>query len=143
MVSAGALALCILFLTGCEGEQPASVRLRHPNRCASIVKPINTTFWDRPWGLAGLDLELAERLAHQLGRPLELIELDNETIIIDTLAAGQADLAAMSLPVLATWNARVDFSEWLLEDQFVLVAQPDTLGPELPQFGEPRSVCPI
>ena len=29
----------------------------------------------------------------------------------------------MSLPVLATWNARVDFSEWLLEDQFVLVAQ--------------------
>ena len=133
-LSAGALALYILFLTGCEGEQPSVSAPTPPEPLRVIVKPINTTFWDRPWGLAGLDLELAERLAHQLGRPLELIELDNETIIIDTLAAGQADLAAMSLPVLATWNARVDFSEWLLEDQFVLVAQPDTLGPELPQF---------
>ena len=90
-LSAGALALCILFLTGCEGEQPDPGAPAPPEPLRVIVKPINTTFWDRPWGLAGLDLELAERLAHQLGRPLELVELDNETLIIDTLAAGQAD----------------------------------------------------
>ena len=128
-------ALLVLLLIGCEGP-PASDTTpsvaKEPLRV--LIKPTNSTFWDRPWGLSGLDLELAERLAKQLGRPLEQIELNDDRLIIETLAAGQADLAAVSLPVLQTWNQQVEFSDWILEDQYVLAYSADQEPPDLSQL---------
>ena len=126
---------CLFFvflLSACEpAPQTSKVAVSTEDALRVIVKPTNSTFWNRAWGLSGLDLELAERLAHQLKRPLELIELNNDRLIVETLAAGQADFAAVSMPTLQRWSSLIHFSETLLDDQYVLVYHPDAPQPEL------------
>lgn len=126
---------CLFFavlLSACEPAPSSAPVIVSANEALRvIVKPRNDTFWDRPWGLSGLDLELAQRLAHQLDRELELIELNNDRLIVETLAAGQADLAAVSLPMLERWTGLIQFSDPLLSDQYVLAYHPDDPEPEI------------
>ena len=128
-------ALLALLLVGCDpAPSPEPVAVPKSTALRVLVKPTNSTFWDRPWGLSGLDLELAERLARRLGKPLEKIEIDDDRLIIEKLAAGEADLAAVSLPVLKSWSDRVPFSDWLLEDQYVLTFGEGQDPPSLDQL---------
>lgn len=100
--------------------QPApTVSTVNPLRVIIRTSPV--TFWGQPWGLAGMELEMAKALAERLDRPLETLALADDQMIVDTLHAKQADIAMASLPALSLWSDRLHFSHPVIDARYVLV----------------------
>ena len=119
----------LLALAGCDPAPPATrdstPTAVGPKPLRVIIRTAPATFWGKPWGMAGLELELAELFAARLKRPLETLSISEDRLIVDTLTAGQADIAVASLPDLSLWADRLTFSEPLIDSRYVIVYRGD------------------
>lgn len=95
------LAALLLLLTGGCTDQPKSLLERVKQRGELIVVTRNgpTSYYVGPTGPAGLEYELANRFAKQLGVRLRLIVPDHAGRTLEMLANGEADLAAAGLTI--------------------------------------------
>lgn len=110
-----------LLLAACSPEPPeAPAVVPASEGLRIVVRDAPPTFWGQPWGLAGLEREMALALGEWMGKPVELVVLDDDALIVDYLTQGQADIAMASLPALDTWRDRLDFGQPLLASHYVL-----------------------
>ena len=116
--------LLLAAVAGCgptpdlDSSKPAATG---PAPLRVIIRTAPATFWGKPWGMAGLELEIAELFAARLKRPLEILSISEDRVIVDTLTARLADIAVASLPELSLWADRLVFSEALIDSRYVLV----------------------
>ncbi|HXY96595.1 MAG TPA: membrane-bound lytic murein transglycosylase MltF [Steroidobacteraceae bacterium] len=99
------LAATLLLLAGCTRHQPSAldaVRARGELRVVTLNLP--TCYYFGAQGTEGLEFELANRFASQLGVKLTMYPVTNERAMQDELAAGRADIAAASLSDSPDWQ---------------------------------------
>jgi membrane-bound lytic murein transglycosylase F len=100
-----ATAVAALTVAGCSRPQHsvlAEVHSRGELRVVTLNLP--TCYYLGAQGTEGLEFELAERFAQQLGVHLTIYPVGNERAMQDALAAGRADIAAASLSDSPDWS---------------------------------------
>jgi membrane-bound lytic murein transglycosylase F len=100
-----AAAVAALALAGCGRVQQsvlAQVRARGELRVVTLNLP--TCYYLGAQGTEGLEFELAQRFAQQLGVRLDMYPVANEGAMQAELAAGRADIAAASLSDSPDWR---------------------------------------
>jgi membrane-bound lytic murein transglycosylase F len=98
-------AAALLLLAGCARREPSAldqVRARGELRVVTLNLP--TCYYFGAQGTEGLEFELANRFASQLGVKLTMYPVANERAMQDELAAGHADIAAASLSDSPDWQ---------------------------------------
>jgi ABC-type amino acid transport substrate-binding protein len=105
-----ALLGCIaILIAGCAThDEPAPVA-RPPLRVATApdYPPLTFKRGDR---LVGVEADLAQQLAMELGRPLTFVEREFQQLI-PTLLAGDADIIMSGMSITEARRVRVDFTE--------------------------------
>jgi len=100
-LAAAALLLC----AGCTRHEPSAldvVRARGELRVVTLNLP--TCYYFGAQGTEGLEFDLANRFASQLGVKLTMYPVASERAMQDELGAGRADLAAASLSDSPDWQ---------------------------------------
>jgi len=100
-LAAAALLLC----AGCTRHEPSAldvVRARGELRVVTLNLP--TCYYFGAQGTEGLEYQLANRFASQLGVKLTMYPVASERAMQDELGAGRADLAAASLSDSPDWQ---------------------------------------
>jgi membrane-bound lytic murein transglycosylase F len=98
-------AAALLLFAGCTRHEPTAldaVRERGELRVVTLNLP--TCYYLGAQGTEGLEYELANRFASQLGVKLTMYPVANERAMQDELAAGRADIAAASLSDSPDWQ---------------------------------------
>jgi membrane-bound lytic murein transglycosylase F len=98
-------AAALLLIAGCTRHEPTAldaVRTRGELRVVTLNLP--TCYYFGAQGTEGLEYELANRFASQLGVKLTMYPVANERAMQDELAAGRADIAAASLSDSPDWQ---------------------------------------
>ena len=98
-------AAALLLAAGCTPHEPSAldgVRARGELRVVTLNLP--TCYYFGAQGTEGLEFELANRFASQLGVRLTMYPVANERAMQDELAAGRADIAAASLSDSHEWQ---------------------------------------
>lgn len=98
-------AAALLLAAGCTPHEPSAldgVRARGELRVVTLNLP--TCYYFGAQGTEGLEFELANRFASQLGVKLAMYPVANERAMQDELAAGRADIAAASLSDSPDWQ---------------------------------------
>lgn len=86
-----------LFLTFC-GRQPSTLEEVRQSGTLKVVTWNNpTTYYEGPWGPTGLEFDLANRFAQELGVRLEVVQSSSHQQVIPDLRAGRGHLAAARL----------------------------------------------
>ncbi|HET7757784.1 MAG TPA: membrane-bound lytic murein transglycosylase MltF [Steroidobacteraceae bacterium] len=99
-------AAVVLLLAGCARSQPAPVdQIRARGELRVVTLNLPTCYYLGAQGTEGLEFELAQRFAAQLGVKLLMYPLANESAMQAELAAGRADIAAASLSATPEWRA--------------------------------------
>ncbi len=92
------LILCFLLLGGCiHKSRLEEIRQRGEIRIVTLNAP--TTYYEYRDEPAGFEYELAKAFAHHLGVKAHFIVKDTISQVLDTLAKGEADLAAAGLTI--------------------------------------------
>lgn len=89
--------------------QLAQVQARGSLRVVTINSPV--TFFTLRERDTGLEYDLAQTFAEDLGVDLQMIAVDSFPDLLDAVANGQADLAAANITITQARQARVRFSE--------------------------------
>jgi membrane-bound lytic murein transglycosylase F len=98
-------AAAVLLFAGCTRHESTTldaVRARGELRVVTLNLP--TCYYFGAQGTEGLEYELANRFASQLGVKLTMNPVANERAMQDELAAGRADIAAASLSDSPDWQ---------------------------------------
>jgi len=98
-------AAALLLAAGCTGHAPSAldaVRARGELRVVTLNLP--TCYYFGAQGTEGLEFELANRFASQLGVKLTMYPVASERAMQDELAGGRADIAAASLSDSPDWR---------------------------------------
>jgi len=98
-------AAAMLLLAGCTRHEPTAldaVRARGELRVVTLNLP--TCYYFGAQRTEGLEYELANRFASQLGVKLTMYPVASERAMQDELAAGRADIAAASLSDSPEWQ---------------------------------------
>jgi membrane-bound lytic murein transglycosylase F len=98
-------AAVLLLFAGCTRHEPSAldaVRVRGELRVVTLNLP--TCYYFGAQGTEGLEFELANRFASQLGVKLTMYPVASERAMQDELAAGRADIAAASLSDSPDWQ---------------------------------------
>ena len=98
-------AAAVLLFAGCTRHEPTAldaVRARGELRVVTLNLP--TCYYFGAQGTEGLEYELANRFASQLGVKLTMYPVASERAMQDELAAGHADIAAASLSDSPDWQ---------------------------------------
>jgi peptidoglycan lytic transglycosylase F len=98
-------AAAVLLFAGCTRHEPTAldaVRARGELRVVTLNLP--TCYYFGAQGTEGLEYELANRFASQLGVKLTMYPVANERAMQDELAASRADIAAASLSDSPDWQ---------------------------------------
>src|SRR5215472_10852411 len=99
----------MLLFAGCTRHEPTAldaVRARGELRVVTLNLP--TCYYLGAQGTEGLEYELANRFASQLGVKLTMYPVASERAMQDELAAGRADIAAASLSASPDWQQAGD-----------------------------------
>jgi Na+/H+-dicarboxylate symporter/ABC-type amino acid transport substrate-binding protein len=97
-----------------------AVRARGTLRVGYVSDGLPFVFFNGKDQLVGLDVDLAHRLAAELGVGLEFVPLDRQRLI-GQLAEGYCDLAMAGLPVTTDRASEMVFSEAYLDETLGLV----------------------
>ena len=98
-------AAAVLLFAGCTRHEPTAldaVRARGELRVVTLNLP--TCYYLGAQATEGLEYELANRFASQLGVKLTMYPVANERAMQDELAASRADIAAASLSASPDWQ---------------------------------------
>ena len=98
-------AAAVLLFAGCTRHEPTAldaVRARGELRIVTLNLP--TCYYLGAQATEGLEYELANRFASQLGVKLTMYPVANERAMQDELAASRADIAAASLSASPDWQ---------------------------------------
>ena len=98
-------AAVLLLFAGCARHEPSAldaVRARGELRVVTLNLP--TCYYFGAQGTEGLEYQLANRFASQLGVKLTMYPVASERAMQDELGAGRADLAAASLSDSPDWQ---------------------------------------
>jgi membrane-bound lytic murein transglycosylase F len=98
-------AATLLLLAGCTRHEPTAldaVRARGELRVVTLNLP--TCYYLGAQGTEGLEYELANRFASQLGVKLTMYPVASERAMQEELGAGHADIAAASLSDSPDWQ---------------------------------------
>lgn len=126
------LCFILLSLVGC-GEQKKHPEGKKP--LIVITSPDNPPFEfkDTAQGgdkVIGLEMDIIQKLAERLGRPVQVVETDFAGIL-PALQAGRADLAVATITVTDERRKSVDFSDpFYTFDSALLVSEDSSIGSE-------------
>jgi membrane-bound lytic murein transglycosylase F len=96
----------LLLLAGCTRSQPAAIdQIRARGELRVVTLNLPTCYYLGAQGTEGLEFELAQRFAAQLGVKLTMYPVANESAMQAELAAGRADVAAAALSATPGWSA--------------------------------------
>ena len=94
-----------LLLAGCARHEPTALeQLRARGELRVVTLNLPTCYYLGAQGTEGLEYQLAERFAGELGVKLTMYPVANERAMQDELAAGRADIAAASLSDSPDWQ---------------------------------------
>lgn len=100
-----AAAVAALALAGCGRlPHPAAAQVRARGELRVVTLNLPTCYYLGAQGTEGLEFELAQRFAQQLGVRLTIYPVANERAMQAELAAGRADIAAASLSDSPDWS---------------------------------------
>jgi len=105
------LALLPLLITGCDlipKTQLEQVQDRGVLRV--LTRNSATTYYEGPYGPAGVEYDLAEGFARYLGVKLQILVPDNLTEILQGIQSGGADMAAAGLTATDERRQQFNFS---------------------------------
>ncbi len=90
-----------------QGARPRSaleqIRTRGELRVVTLNLP--TCYYIGPKGPTGLEYDLANDFAHELGVKLKIIVAPDEAALREAIASGQADIAAAQITANSAWRA--------------------------------------
>ena len=120
-----ALLLAVGVLAGCQSTNTGEGTLDKIKANGKITMLTNAQFapfeYIKDNEVAGVDVELAQAIADEIGVELEITDMDFDAII-DFLNAGKGDFAAAGLTVNEERKAVVDFSiEYVTSTQYVII----------------------
>lgn len=98
-----AIAAAALLLASCSPAPSALQRIRASGELRVVTLNLPTCYYLGAQGPEGLEYDLANRFAAQLGVRLKIYAVPSEAAIRSELAAGHADVAAAQLTAGAGW----------------------------------------
>jgi membrane-bound lytic murein transglycosylase F len=99
-------AAVVLLLAGCARSQPAPVdQIRARGELRVVTLNLPTCYYLGAQATEGLEFDLAQKFAAQLGVKLAMYPVANESAMRSELAAGRADIAAAALTATPEWSA--------------------------------------
>ena len=110
------------------------IRARGALRVGYLSGSLPYAFFNAAGDLVGLDVELAHRLARELGLRLEFVPLERASLA-QALAAGECDIAMTGTPVTTDRAAGVLFSTSYLDETLGLIV-PDYAREHFTQWAE-------
>ncbi len=103
------ILLCFL-LVGCDLIPRSHLeRVQHEEVLKVLTRNSATTYYEGPFGPAGLEYDLVAGFADYLGVKLQLETTDTLSQILDSIEAGDADLVAAGLTVTDERKQRFNF----------------------------------
>jgi membrane-bound lytic murein transglycosylase F len=122
------IAATIALLAGCaKPTQLEEILARGELRV--LTRPGPTTYFLGAHGAGGLDYELAQQLAGELGVRLQMIPLERNADVFEALKAGRGDIAAAHLTPPALLDPTLRFGQPLFYSQPVLIHRSSTPAP--------------
>ncbi len=127
-----ALVLLAALLTGC-GSGNSSDRLAGIQSAGKIVVALDPNFPPFEYGgegteIVGVDVDLANAIAKELGVTVEFVTADFDGII-SSLAAGKADIAISGITINEDRKESVDFSDaYIRSVQYLLLPKDSTIA---------------
>ncbi len=98
-------AAAVLLAAGCTRHEPSALdALRARGELRVVTLNLPTCWYFGAQGTEGLEYQLANRFASQLGVKLTMYPVANERAMQDELAASRADIAAASLSDSPDWQ---------------------------------------
>lgn len=88
------LLLILVAITGCAPDKSRIERIKHDGKLIVVTHDNPTTYYDSPFGPAGLEYDLATLFAQHLGVELELIIEQDHSKIFTLLKIDKVDIAA-------------------------------------------------
>jgi len=122
--------LLISTLAACSGSKDPLSEIKERGELRVLTRNAATTYYEGAEGPTGLEYNLAQGFADELGVKLTLVTVDNVADILDRLAEGEADLAAAGLTVTEERKARVRFGPAYQEITQQLVYRKGTPPPK-------------
>ena len=105
------IVLLALSVTGCDLlPQSRLERVKDNGVLHVLTRNSGTTYYEGPYGPAGIEYDLARGFADYLGVKLKIETSDSLSQILERIRTGEADLAAAGLTVTAERKAVLDFS---------------------------------
>jgi len=105
------IVLLALSVTGCDLlPQSRLERVKSDGVLHVLTRNSGTTYYEGPYGPAGIEYDLALGFADYLGVKLRIETSDSLSHILERIRAGEADLAAAGLTVTEERKAVLDFS---------------------------------
>jgi membrane-bound lytic murein transglycosylase F len=99
----------MLLFAGCAAPQPSALEQIHARGELRVVTlNLPTCYYLGAQGTEGLEFDLAQRFAAQLGVKLVMYPVANERAMQAELSAGRADIAAASLTGTPDWSQAGD-----------------------------------
>lgn len=99
-----------LLTTACSEPQNELQRIQSEGKLVVITRNAATTYFEGPNGPTGLEYDLASGFAEELGVKLEMTVAGNVSEVLTQLAAGNADMAAAGLTIIAPREQWAHFS---------------------------------
>jgi ABC-type amino acid transport substrate-binding protein len=129
------LAACLLALTGCAAERAAIAPILGPTLRIGVVDDYPPVAFRNDEGPAGIEIDLAHAVSHELGMRPEFIQLDFQALI-PALEAGQIDVIMSGLSITEERRAHVLFAKpYMRMGQLSLIRRAD-----IARFGSPASL---
>jgi Na+/H+-dicarboxylate symporter/ABC-type amino acid transport substrate-binding protein len=100
-----------------------AIRARGVLRVGAFPDRLPFVFVNREGKWVGLDVEMAQHFAHDLGVRLELVELDNPAALPRLLTSGRLDLAMTGIAVTPERAGQMVFSEPYLDETLAFVVK--------------------
>jgi Na+/H+-dicarboxylate symporter/ABC-type amino acid transport substrate-binding protein len=100
-----------------------AIRARGVLRVGVFADRLPFVFVNREGKWVGLDVEMAQHFARDLGVSLELVELDNPAALSRSLASGRLDLAMTGISVTPERAGEMLFSEPYLDETLAFVVK--------------------
>jgi polar amino acid transport system substrate-binding protein len=106
--------IAAVFLTGCGGNSKETAKVKQIKEAGELVLLTNSEyppfeFKNAGGEVVGLDINLAQAIADELGVKLTIIDEDFDTLI-DTLVGGRGDLIISGLTITPEREQIIDFS---------------------------------
>lgn len=105
-----AILTAVAATTAMKPAPSALERIQARGELVVVTRVSPTTYYEDQYGYTGLEYELAEDFAKELGVDLQIVEADTLDEVFDALRDGRADLAAAGLTITPQRKLEFDFS---------------------------------